>query len=146
MAALHQAVRTLQHGDSSMALVCGANLIFNVESFITMTELGFLSSSGTCRSFDANGDGYGRGEGICCVLLAQLDHALSIEAPVRAVIKGTRLNQDGRTQGITLPSPKAQAENMSSLYRGLDIESHSIQYLEAHVCPHPLEGLKAIMC
>ncbi|KAL8979635.1 MAG: hypothetical protein Q9205_005077, partial [Flavoplaca limonia] len=132
MAALHQAVRTLQHGDSSMALVCGANLIFNVESFITMTELGFLSSSGTCRSFDANGDGYGRGEGICCVLLAQLDHALSIEAPVRAVIKGTRLNQDGRTQGITLPSAKAQAENMSSLYSELDIESHSIQYLEAH--------------
>ncbi|KAL9633907.1 MAG: hypothetical protein Q9204_003214 [Flavoplaca sp. TL-2023a] len=97
-----------------------------------MTELGFLSSSGTCRSFDANGDGYGRGEGVCCVLLAQLDHALSIGAPGRALIKGTRLNQDGRTQGITLPSAKAQAQNMSSLYSELDIESHSIQYLEAH--------------
>ncbi|KAI4254861.1 MAG: hypothetical protein L6R42_007014, partial [Xanthoria sp. 1 TBL-2021] len=54
MAALHQGVRTLQHGDSSMALVCGANLIFNVESFITMTELGFLGASGRCRSFDAS--------------------------------------------------------------------------------------------
>ena len=136
MAALHQAVRTLQHGDSSMALVCGANLIFNVESFITMTELGFLGANGRCRSFDANGDGYGRGEGICCVLLATLDYALSIEAPIRAIIKGTRLNQDGRTQGITLPSAKAQAENMCSLYQELGIDSHSIQYLEAHVCVH----------
>ncbi|KAI4220335.1 MAG: hypothetical protein LQ349_008111, partial [Xanthoria aureola] len=132
MAALHQAVRALQHGDSSMALVCGANLIFNVESFITMTELGFLGASGRCRSFDASGDGYGRGEGICCVLLATLDYALSIEAPIRAIIKGTRLNQDGRTQGITLPSAKAQAENMCSLYQELGIDSHSIQYLEAH--------------
>lgn len=138
MAALHQAVRTLQHGDSSMALVCGANLIFNVESFITMTELGFLGASGRCRSFDASGDGYGRGEGICCVLLAPLEYALSMEVPVRAVIKGTRLNQDGRTQGITLPSAKAQAENMRSLYRELEMDSHSIQYLEAHVCVHTL--------
>ena len=119
-----------------MALVCGANLIFNVESFITMTELGFLGASGRCRSFDASGDGYGRGEGICCVFLATLDYALSIEAPIRAIIKGTRLNQDGRTQGITLPSAKAQAENMCSLYQELGIDSHSIQYLEAHVCFH----------
>ncbi|KAI4244578.1 MAG: hypothetical protein L6R42_010425, partial [Xanthoria sp. 1 TBL-2021] len=55
-----------------------------------------------------------------------------MEVPVRAVIKGTRLNQDGRTQGITLPSAKAQAENMCSLYHELEIDSHSIQYLEAH--------------
>lgn len=99
-----------------------------------MTELGFLGASGRCRSFDASGDGYGRGEGICCVLLATLDYALYIEAPIRAIIKGTRLNQDGRTQGITFPSAKAQAENMCSLYQELGINSHSIQYLEAHVC------------
>ncbi|KAL8860928.1 MAG: hypothetical protein Q9178_002683 [Gyalolechia marmorata] len=132
MAALHQAVRTLQHGDSSMALVCGANLMFNPESFLSMTELGFLGADGRCRSFDASANGYGRGEGICSLLLTPLTTALSVEAPIRAVIKGTRLNQDGRTQGITLPSAKAQAENMSSLYRELGIDSHSIQYLEAH--------------
>lgn len=143
MAALHQAVRTLQHGDSSMALVCGANLIFNVESFITMTELGFLGASGRCRSFDMSGDGYGRGEGICCVLLATLDYALSIEAPIRAIIKGTRLNQDGRTQGITLPSARAQAENMCSLYQELGIDSQSIQYLEAHVCVHAVRKVSS---
>ncbi|KAL8732775.1 MAG: hypothetical protein Q9166_002557 [cf. Caloplaca sp. 2 TL-2023] len=115
MAALHQAVRTLQHHDSTMALVCGANLVFNPETFVSMTELGFLSASGRCRSFDAGADGYGRGED-----------------PIRAVIKGTRLNQDGRTQGITLPSADAQAKNMSSLYKELMIDPETIQYLEAH--------------
>ncbi|KAL8799576.1 MAG: hypothetical protein Q9182_005787 [Xanthomendoza sp. 2 TL-2023] len=132
MAALHQAVRTLQHGDSKMALVCGANLMLNPESFISMTELGFLGASGRCRSFDADADGYGRGEGICCLLLMPLAPASSMQAPIRAVIKGTRLNQDGRTQGITLPSAKAQAQNMSSLYNELSIEPRRIQYLEAH--------------
>ncbi|KAL8767869.1 MAG: hypothetical protein Q9209_005761 [Squamulea sp. 1 TL-2023] len=133
MAAFHQAIRTLQHGDSNMALVCGANLIFNPESFITMTELGFLSQSGRCRSFDAHADGYGRGEGVCCLLLKPLEPAESDGNPIWAVVKGTRLNQDGRTQGITLPSAKAQEENMYSLHKELQIDNESIQYLEAHV-------------
>lgn len=134
MAAVHQAVRTLQHGDSSMALVCGANLIFNPDSFVSMTELGFLSPSGTCRSFDAVAEGYGRGEGIGVILLKPFQQALDDGDPIRAVIMGTRLNQDGRTQGITLPSAGAQQRNMGYLYSDLAIDSSSIQYLEAHVC------------
>ncbi|KAL9052823.1 MAG: hypothetical protein Q9206_004159, partial [Seirophora lacunosa] len=132
MAALHQAVRTLQHGDSAMALVCGANLIFNPDSFISMTELGFLSPSGRCRSFDAGAQGYGRGEGIAAILLKPLRRAIADRDPIRAVVKGTRLNQDGRTQGITLPSALAQQRNMESLYHELDILPSAMQYLEAH--------------
>lgn len=133
MAALHQAVRTIQHGDSAMALVCGANLIFNPESFIPMTEMGFLSPSGRCRSFDTAADGYGRGEGIATLVLKPLKVALVDRDPIRAVIKGTRLNQDGRTQGITLPSAKAQAQNMTHLYKELAVKPSKIHYLEAHV-------------
>lgn len=134
MAALHQAVRTLQHGDSTMALVCGSNLILNPDSFISMTELGFIGPSGRCRSFDAHAEGYGRGEGIGAILLKSFQKAVDDRDPVRAVIKGTRLNQDGRTQGITLPSASAQHRNMESLYNELAIDPSSIQYLEAHVC------------
>ncbi|KAL8690210.1 MAG: hypothetical protein Q9218_004292 [Villophora microphyllina] len=132
MAALHQAVRTLQHGDSAMALVCGTNLIFNPESFVSMAELGFLSASGRCRSFDAAGDGYGRGEGIATLVLKPLKVALADSDTIRAVLKGTRLNQDGRTQGITLPSTKAQTQNMNRLYEELALKPSTIQYLEAH--------------
>ncbi|KAI4123666.1 MAG: hypothetical protein LQ338_005156 [Usnochroma carphineum] len=132
MAALHQAVRTLQHGDSIMALVCGANLMFNPDSFVSMTELGFLSPSGRCRSFDAMAEGYGRGEGIAAVLLKPFRKAVEDQDPIRAVIKGTRLNQDGRTQGITMPSALAQQQNMDGLYKELKVDPSAIQYLEAH--------------
>ncbi|KAL8829024.1 MAG: hypothetical protein Q9170_006352, partial [Blastenia crenularia] len=126
------AVRALQHGDSVMALVCGANLIFNPDSFVTMSKLGFLSASGRCRSFDADAGGYGRGEGIGVLVLKQLKKAIEDDDPIRAVIKGTRLNQDGRTQGITLPSAKAQQQNMRGLYKESAVDPSTIQYLEAH--------------
>lgn len=133
MAALHQAVRTLQHDDSKMAMVCGAKLILNPDMFMPSSELGFLSPSGKCQSFDAAGDGYGRGEGVLAILLKPLKAAIADGDAVRSVIKGTRLNQDGRTHGITLPSAKAQQRNMEALYRELGIVPDDIQYVEAHV-------------
>jgi acyl transferase domain-containing protein len=133
MVALHQAVRTLQHGDSGMALVCGAKLIITPNMFVPSTELGFLSPSGRSRSFDAEADGYGRGEGVIALLLKPLKAAVADGDPVRAIVKGTRLNQDGRTKGITLPSASAQRDNMEKLYSELGISPKEIQYLEAHV-------------
>ncbi|MCJ1246139.1 hypothetical protein MMC30_003344 [Trapelia coarctata] len=132
MVALHQAVRTLQNNEASMAMVCGAKLIINPDMFMPSSELGFLSPSGRCRSFDAAGDGYGRGEGVMALLLKPLETAIADNDPIRAVIRGTRLNQDGRTQGITLPSAHAQQRNMDSLYRQLNIHPNDIQYVEAH--------------
>lgn len=126
MAALHQAVRALQHGDSGMALVCGAKLIITPYMFVPSTELGFLSPSGRCRSFDAEADGYGRGEGVIALLLKPLATASADGDPIRAVIKGTRLNQDGRTQGFTLPSASAQKDNMEKLYSELGMSPGDI--------------------
>lgn len=143
MAALHQAVRTIQHGDSRMAIVCGAKLILSPDMFMPSSELGFLSPSGRCHTFDATADGYGRGEGIIALLLKPLKEAIADRDPIRAVIKGTRLNQDGKTQGITLPSADAQKRNMQALYEELGISASDIQYLEAHgtgtVAGDPLE-------
>ncbi|KAI9718693.1 MAG: Type I Iterative PKS [Candelaria pacifica] len=132
MAALNQAVRTLQADEASMALVCGGKLIFNPDMFPASSELGFLSPSGRSRCFDAAGDGYGRGEGVLAILLKPLKEALVNMDPIRAVIKGTQLNQDGRTKGITLPSAEAQKNNMVRLYSRLDLSPNDIQYVEAH--------------
>ncbi len=134
MAALNQAVRTLQSDEASMALVCGAKLIFNPDMFPPSSELGFLSPSGRSRCFDAAGDGYGRGEGVLAILLKPLKQALANRDSIRAVIKGTQLNQDGRTKGITLPSAKAQENNIKRLYSKLNLSPNDIQYIEAHVC------------
>ena len=89
MAALHQAVQALQHGDSKMALVCGAKLILDPDMFMPSSELGFLSPSGKCQSFDAAGDGYGYGEGVLAILLKPLREAITDGDPVRSVIKGS---------------------------------------------------------
>ena len=145
MAALHQAVGGLQHGETKMALVCGAKLIISPDMFIPSSELGFLSPSGRCRSFDAAGDGYGRGEGALAILLKPLKEALAHRDSVRAVVKGTRLNQDGRTQGITLPSSEAQKLNMDALYSKIGISPNDVQYLEAHVC-HSLYNILGDYC
>ena len=116
-----------------MALVTGSNLIISPDMFIHMSELGFLSPSGRCRSFDGSGDGYARAEGVLAIVLKPLSQALKDSDPIRAVIKGTRINQDGRTQGISLPSAEAQRANLEALYKQYALSPGDIQYLEAHV-------------
>ncbi|KAI0837758.1 hypothetical protein F5Y06DRAFT_297186 [Hypoxylon sp. FL0890] len=132
MVGLHQAVQALQSGEAEMAVVNGSNLLLNPDVFVHMSELGFLSPTGRCRSFDAGGDGYVRAEGVIAILLKPLDKALADGDPVRAVIRGTQLNQDGRTQGITLPNSDAQRENMRRLYERVGVDPATIQYFEAH--------------
>ena len=133
MSALHEAFHTLKRRESRMAIVCGAKLILTPDMFIPSSELGFLSPSGRCRSFDAGGDGYGRGEGVIALLLKPLSDALADGDAVRAVIKGVTLNQDGKTKGITMPSAEAQKQNMAKLYSKYSLDPADIQYIEAHV-------------
>ena len=133
MAALHEASQALKSGSSNLALVCGAKMIITPDMFMPSSELGFLSPDGRCKSFDGASDGYGRGEGLFVIVLKPLEAALKDGDGIRAVIRGTRLNQDGRTQGITLPSAEAQERNMKALYEQIGIVPRDIQYIEAHV-------------
>ena len=133
MSALHQAMTALQLSECDMAIVCGAKLILNPDMFMPSSELGFLSPDGKCKTFDSAADGYGRGEGALAFVLRPLEDAIRSKDPIRAVLKGTRLNQDGRTQGITLPSSIAQQSNMNALYKQLGLAPDDIQYIEAHV-------------
>ncbi|RMZ76243.1 hypothetical protein DV738_g5044, partial [Chaetothyriales sp. CBS 135597] len=132
LTALHQAINTLRAGEAKQAVVCGANLIINPDMFVTMSELGFLSPRGRCHSFDASGDGYARGEGVMAIILKPLKEAIADNDPIRAVIRGSRLNQDGRTNGITLPSSEAQEENIRKLYASIGILPSDVDYIEAH--------------
>lgn len=66
-----------------------------------MTALNFLSPDGKCYTFDARANGYGRGEGVGIVILKRLDDAIRDNDNIRAVIRGSRVNQDGRTPGMS---------------------------------------------
>ncbi|KAJ5548829.1 hypothetical protein N7513_006063 [Penicillium frequentans] len=129
---LHQACQGLKTGDADMSIVGGSNLLINPDFFITISTLGMLSPDGKSYSFDSRANGYGRGEGVASIVLKRLDDAIRDGDPIRAVIRETHLNQDGKTETITSPSPQAQERLIRSCYQKAGIDTRSIQYFEAH--------------
>lgn len=88
--------------------------------------------AGTSFSFDARAQGYGRGEGVACIVLKPLEDALRDGDPIRAVIRETGTNQDGRTQTITTPSPEAQQQLILDCYKRAGLDPRDTAYVEAH--------------
>lgn len=92
----------------------------------------FLSPEGRCYSFDERASGYARGEGVGCIILKRLDHALADKDPIRAVVRMTGSNQDGRTPGISFPSRTAQMALIKSVYERAGLDPLQTSYVEAH--------------
>ncbi|KAK3174023.1 putative PKS/NRPS-like protein biosynthetic cluster [Lepraria neglecta] len=132
MVALHQACQSLRAGESSAALACGVSLILNPDHMIAMSKLYMLNDNGRSYPFDARGAGYGRGEGVTAVVLKRLDDALNAGDSIRAVIRNTSVNHDGKTKGITLPSAKAQETLQRTTYQQAGLDPCTVQYMEAH--------------
>jgi hypothetical protein len=91
-----------------------------------------MNPEGQCFAFDSRGVGYGRGEGVGTVILKRLSHAIEDGDPVHAVILNSALNQDGKTAGITLPNPNAQAALIKHVYESAKIDPAKTLYVEAH--------------
>ncbi|TGJ80830.1 hypothetical protein E0Z10_g7931 [Xylaria hypoxylon] len=136
LVALHQAVLNLQAGYCSMACVTGANLMLTPEQFIVESALHMLSPTGKCHMWDTRRDGYARGEGVAALLIKPLSRAIADGDNIEAVIRAIGTNSDGRTGGLTIPNPEAQATLIRDTYRraGLDPTNPSdrCQYFEAH--------------
>lgn len=98
----------------------------------------FLSPDGISYAFDARANGYGRGEGVAAIIVKALPQALADHDPVRALVRATALNQDGRTPTISMPSAAAQEKLIKDCYakaagpRGEDIDTSQTVYVEAH--------------
>ena len=92
----------------------------------------FLSPDGRCYAYDHRANGYSRGEGAACVVLKPLAEALKHGDTIRAVIRNTGTNQDGRTNGITLPSSEAQEALMRKVYETAGLDPAQTGYVEAH--------------
>ncbi|RYP87638.1 hypothetical protein DL769_000461 [Monosporascus sp. CRB-8-3] len=136
LVAVHMAVQALRVGEADVALVAGTNLILGPEHYIAESNLKMLSSDGRCRMWDDSVNGYGRSEGVAAMVLKTLSSALADGDPIQCVIRETGVNHDGRSQGITMPSAKAQTALIRSTYAkaGLDIKAKDdrCQYFEAH--------------
>jgi hybrid polyketide synthase / nonribosomal peptide synthetase ACE1 len=101
LVALHCAVQQLRSGLSRVAVATGANLILDAGTFISLSSLSMLSPDGRCKMWDAEANGYARGEGIAAVILKRLSDALADGDVIECVVRETGFCQDGRTQGIT---------------------------------------------
>ncbi len=132
LVATHQACQALWHGECSLAVAGGANVMLRPEYFIVMSKGHYLSPTGRCRTFDARGDGYVRGEGAGVVLLKPLSAALRDNDSIYALIRATGVNQDGQTAGISLPNQDAQERLITAVYRQAGVSPADVQYIEAH--------------
>lgn len=132
LVALHQAVQSLRNREADMSVVTGVNLILGPDQFKAIGSLGMLSPDGKSYAFDKRANGYGRGEGVATILIKRLSDALAANDPIRAVIRETALNQDGKTETITTPSGAAQETLMRECYQRAGLDPRGTQYFEAH--------------
>ncbi|CAO1600411.1 hypothetical protein XANCAGTX0491_004101 [Xanthoria calcicola] len=128
----HMGNQSIRNNESDLSIVVGSALHFDPNIFITMTDLGMLSTDGRCRAFDASGRGYARGEGVCAAILKRKGCAVLDGDTIRATVRGTAANHDGKKQGITLPSSEAQEQLIRHTYRTAKIDPADTQYFEAH--------------
>ncbi|KAI6355122.1 hypothetical protein MCOR25_008327 [Pyricularia grisea] len=132
LSAIHVACQGLLTGETDMAVAGGVNLMLNPDMLIFLNRMGFSSPEGRSKSFDASGDGYGRGEGCGIVVLKRLDDAIRDKDPIRAIIRGTGINSDGYTQGFTTPSTESQAALIREVYSRAGLDVADTQFFECH--------------
>ncbi len=132
LVALHLGCESLWHGDSTTALVGGVNLLLTPEGYIGFSRMSMLSPDGRCHAFDASANGFVRSEGAGMLLLKPLSQAQADKDRIYAVIRGTAVNQDGRTPGMTVPSEAAQSALVSVACQSAGMEPSDIGYIEAH--------------
>ena len=132
LVALHQACEAIRAGQIPMAMVGGVSLLLAPQSYIGFCAASMLSPKGRCHAFDARADGYVRAEGGGLVILKPLGQALADGDPIRAVIRGTGVNSDGRTTGLSLPNRDAQAALLEQVYNRFGLDPVDLAYVEAH--------------
>ncbi|KAJ3526674.1 hypothetical protein NM208_g11075 [Fusarium decemcellulare] len=129
---LHEACVAIQRGDCTSAIVGGANLILAPNMTTAMTEQGVLSPDGSCKSFSADANGYGRGEAITAIYIKPLSEALKDNNPIRAVIRATATNHDGKTPGLTHPNTHAHESMMKKAYKDAGLDVSKTGFVECH--------------
>ncbi|KAL9639081.1 MAG: hypothetical protein Q9204_001255 [Flavoplaca sp. TL-2023a] len=120
------------HAQHRATVVAGSNIMFNPESSAALADLGFLSSDSKCYSFDERANGYARGEGIAVIIVKSIAKALQDGDTIRAVIRATRSNQDGRTPSIAQPNSKAHEALIRQTYHSAGLDVGFTDFFEAH--------------
>ncbi|WP_203683623.1 beta-ketoacyl synthase N-terminal-like domain-containing protein, partial [Actinoplanes siamensis] len=132
LVAVHLAAESLRRGESTMAIAGGVNLNLVPESTLGAERFGALSPDGLSFTFDARANGYVRGEGGGFVVLKPLRAAVADGDPIYCVLRGSAMNNDGTTDGLTVPGAAGQQEVLRQAYGRAGISAARVQYVELH--------------
>lgn len=132
LVSFHLACQAIWNNECDVAITGGVNIMFRPEFVITMCKGRFLSPDARCKAFDASANGYVRGEGVGILVVKPLAQAQADGDNIHAVVLGTGINQDGRTNGITVPNGSAQQALMRTVLDQAGVRPTQIRYVEAH--------------
>ena len=132
LVAIHQACQALRLGECDLALAGGANVLLSPATMITFSHAHMLAPDGRCKTFDAAADGYVRGEGCGVIVVKRLEDAIRDGDRIRAVIRGSAINQDGASGGLTVPNGVAQQRVIAEALKRAGVAPSDVEYLEAH--------------
>jgi acyl transferase domain-containing protein/acyl carrier protein len=138
LVAVHLACQSLWNKEASMALAGGVNIIVSPTGHIGLTNLKALSPDGRCKTFDAEANGYVRSEGSGFIVLKPLSQALADNDQIYALIRGSAINHDGRSKGLTVPFGPAQEALIRQALDNAGVAPAEISYVELHGTGTPL--------
>lgn len=130
LSAIHLACQSLKQGECELALAGGVHIVTTPSLMSVAGEMGLLSESGRCKTFDNAADGWVVSEGVGTIVLKPLQQAIADNDTIHGVIKATGINQNGKSNGIASPKPSAQAHLQKSIYDKAQINPGTIGYME----------------
>jgi acyl transferase domain-containing protein len=132
LTAMHLACEALRNGEIDAAIAGGVNVTIHPYKYLSLSQGKFVASDGKCRSFGEGGDGYVPGEGVGAVLLKPLADAVRDGDQIYAVIKSSTVNHGGKTNGYTVPNPRAQADLVLDALKKAEVDPGTLSYIETH--------------
>ncbi|HEY0833189.1 MAG TPA: beta-ketoacyl synthase N-terminal-like domain-containing protein, partial [Azospirillum sp.] len=132
LVAAHMACQSLLRNECGTAIAAGVNLMVSPEAYVGMSQAGMLSPDGKCYAFDRRANGMVPGEAVAVVVLKRLSRALADGDPIQGVIRGSGVNYDGRTNGITAPSGASQTGLLRGVHRQCGLRPQDIDCVVTH--------------
>ncbi|UCD43737.1 MAG: AMP-binding protein, partial [Chloroflexota bacterium] len=151
LVAVHMALQSLRSGESDLAIAGGVNVMLSPELTITFSQARMMAPDGRCKTFDAQANGYVRGEGCGIVVLKRLGDALRDGDNILALLRGSAVNQDGRSNGLTAPNGPSQQAVIRTALEDAAVQPTQISYVETHGTGTPLgdpieiQSLRAVL-
>lgn len=132
LTALHLAIQSLRTGECHMALVGGVQMNLSPMGGILRSRTQALSPNGQCKAFSQNANGFVQGEGVGVIVLTTLNNAESQHKKIRAIIRGSAINHDGASAGLTAPNEAAQIDVLKGALDNSGVDPQEVSYIETH--------------